>query len=74
MKIRESDFINNGEIDFITDHKINARVSLRKSGLKYEVYRFYFIDKREEIIFKGCLKECIDCTNSLFGYGDEVIE
>lgn len=74
MEVKETDFINNGEIDFKTDIKINARTSLRKANLEYEVYQFYFIDKKEKILFRGGLKDCINYTNSLFGYNDEVIE
>jgi len=81
MKIKVEDLENGGEIDFTANFTREGRigrgrVSLRKKGEKYQVYVKWFNDYHdEEVIFEsGDLKKCIDYTNSLFGYDDEVVE
>ena len=81
MRIKREHLDRGMEIDFTAnftrkDRIGRGRVSLRKRDNKYQVYVYWFIDKhREDILFESeDLKECIEYTNSLFGYDDVVIE
>lgn len=79
MKITEEYLRNGMEIDFTANFTREGRVgrgrvSLRKKGDKYQVYVKWFIDRhKEEILFESKdLRECVNYTNSLFGYCDVV--
>jgi len=84
MIIRKEHFDNGGEVDFTAHFKMQGRegqgrVSLRRIAGLYQVYiRWYHSQpalgyRKEEILFQSeNLQECIDFTNNLFGYEDEV--
>jgi hypothetical protein len=78
MKIKRDHLDNGGEVDIKTDIKTNSRVSIRKRGKYYELYRAYYRylngKEREEVIFKSeDLNEVVDFSNRMFGMDDEVI-
>lgn len=81
MEIKKEYLENGMEIDFTANFTREGRigrgrVSLRKKDNKYQVYVKWFNDYHgEEVIFESDnLKSCVDYTNSLFGYNDEVVE
>jgi hypothetical protein len=77
MEIKKGIFDFGGEVDIKVEHKTNSRVSIRKRGEYYELYRAYYKFaslEREEIIFKSKdLKEVVDFSNRMFGMNDKVI-
>ncbi|MCF3652976.1 MAG: hypothetical protein L2C94_002220 [Aigarchaeota archaeon] len=43
--------------DEIRDHRLSLRKSLKMG--KFELYRYYYADGSEELIFTGSLEECL---------------
>lgn len=84
MIIRPSDFDNGGEVDctahYSNDGVNKGRLSIRKNGDLYEVYVYWFIQEKGEILKSGTLKECVKYTNGIMaskyisGYHDTVEE
>jgi len=78
LNISKSNFENEGEVDFTAHHKEGnkiGRVSLRRKNNRYEVYVYWFREKKEEILHHSeKLSDCIDFTNARFGLNDKVAD
>lgn len=67
-EIRKSFCDNDGEYDIYFDTKKlypdeDHRLTLRRKNDNYEVYRFYYYDKSEKVVFSGILSEAVDVIN-----------
>jgi len=70
MAIRKEVLKNKGEYDIFTHypgHGYGYRVSLRGTDEEdvYELYKFLFHERKDEVIVKGSLRECIRKANEL---------
>jgi len=75
MIITPDDFKNEGEVDITANYHEKGktgRVSIRKQGNNYELYVYWFLDKKETVLYSGTLKECIKISNATFGMNDKV--
>ncbi len=77
MKISKSDFKDGEEIDcgIIDRYALNAaRLGLRRIGEGCEVYRYVFWYKKEDVLLRGSVEECVDKVNNMTCMDDEVVE
>ncbi|MBA7538715.1 hypothetical protein ES705_30992 [subsurface metagenome] len=76
MIIETSDFDNDGEVDFTANYREGmnrGRAALRRHDGIYEVYvKWFFPEKKEALLHKGSLQECLDFSNARFGFNDTV--
>jgi hypothetical protein len=72
MHISSSDFDNLGEVDIIQTKW--SRLTIRRCGDTYEVYIHWMDGGRNEVIYEGNLKKCVECTNKLAHAKDVVTE
>ena len=88
MKIKHSDFINGGEVDFGAwhyevieedngfKHRKNFSLRLRKKEGEervYEVCKSYHVDRSVKVELEGTLEECVNHINQTYSYADEVV-
>lgn len=73
MRIKPG-FFNKGEVDcgIHGDWLDRYRVSIRRSGTSYEVYRHHFFSGENEVICGGSLLDCVEYCNAEFSYKDVV--
>lgn len=79
MIIKPEHFDNGGEVDFTahyTDGAKRGRASLRRNDQgSYEVYVHWTLPvKKNEVLHRGSLQECLDWANARFGLNDMVGE
>ena len=74
MIIKQSDFENGGEVDFTAHYEKDGkkgRLSVRRTALgEYELYVHFFLNKTDEVLYTGTLKDCVKKA----GMGDIVDE
>lgn len=76
MLIKAKDFDNGGEVDFTAHYKEGAkqgRAAMRKQkqGDRYEIYvHWFFPKKKDEVLHRGSLRECVSFANARFGLND----
>lgn len=78
MLIKPTNFDNDGEVDFTAHYRDGAkqgRAAMRKQkqGDRYEIYvHWFFPKKKDEVLHRGNLRECVSFSNARFGLDDMV--
>lgn len=71
--IRPSHFEQGGEVDCLARYEGVKRLSIRRPEHgSYEVYVMDYRNRKEEVLLKGSLSDCVAYTNRLTGYKDTV--